>query len=60
MSTPPPLRRPNGFWAFLRVIGRGFNVARLAILNLVFFVLLFVELLLVVGGVAGSRLALTI
>ena len=60
MSTPPPLRRPNGFWAFLRVIGRGFNVVRLVILNLVFFVLLLVVLLLIVGGVAGSRLAHTV
>src|SRR3569623_2520648 len=60
MSTPPPLRRPNGFWAFLCVIGRGFNVVRLVILNLVFFVLLFFVLLLVVGGVAGSRMAHTI
>ncbi|MEI7035506.1 signal peptide peptidase SppA [Fulvimonas yonginensis] len=60
MSTPPPLRRPNGFWAFLRVIGRGFNVVRLIILNLVFFALLFLVLLLIVGGVAGSRLAHTV
>ncbi|UGB38340.1 signal peptide peptidase SppA [Frateuria soli] len=60
MSTPPPLRRPNGFWAFLCVIGRGFNVVRLVILNLVFFLLLFVVLLLIVGGVAGNRLAHTI
>jgi len=60
MSNPPPLRRPNGFWAFLCVIGRGFNVVRLVILNLVFFVLLFVVLLLLVGGVAGSRMAHTI
>ena len=60
MSTPPPLHRPNGFWAFLRVIGRGFNVVRLVILNLVFFALLFVVLLLIVGGVAGNRLAHTI
>ena len=60
MSNPPPLRRPNGCWAFLCVIGRGFNVVRLVILNLVFFVLLFVVLLLLVGGVAGSRMAHTI
>jgi protease-4 len=60
MSTPPPLRRPNGFLAFLRVIGRGLNVVRLVILNLVFFVLLFGVLLLIVGGVAGSRLAHTV
>ncbi|NUO72444.1 MAG: signal peptide peptidase SppA [Frateuria sp.] len=60
MSTPPPLRRPNGFWAFLRVIGRGFNVVRLVILNLVFFFLLFVVLLLIVGGIAASRVAHTV
>src|SRR5690348_6308568 len=60
MSTPPPLHRPNGFWAFLRVIGRGFNVVRLVILNLVFFVLLFFVLLLLIGVTAGSRLAHTI
>jgi protease-4 len=60
MSTPPPLRRPNGFWAFLRVIGRGLNVVRLVILNLVFFFLLFIVLLLIVGGVAGNRIAHTV
>jgi protease-4 len=47
--------RPNGFWAFLRVLGRGINVLRLVIINLIFFGLLFVLVLLVVGGVAGSH-----
>jgi protease-4 len=60
MSTPPPLRRPNGFWAFLCALGRGFNVVRLVLLNLVFFAALFVVLALIVGGVAGSRLAHTV
>ncbi|PWK85949.1 signal peptide peptidase SppA [Fulvimonas soli] len=61
MSYPPPLhRRPNGFWAFLRVLGRGINVLRLVIINLVFFGVLFLLLLLVAGGIAGSRLARTV
>ncbi|HEV2620924.1 MAG TPA: signal peptide peptidase SppA [Frateuria sp.] len=60
MSTPPPLRRPNGFWAFLRVLGRGFNVVRLVILNLVFFLLLSIVLLLIIGGVATNRVAHTV
>ena len=60
MSTPPPLRRPNGFWAFLRVIGRGFNVVRLVILNLVFFFLLSIVLLVIVGGMAADRVAHTV
>ncbi|RUL73065.1 signal peptide peptidase SppA [Dyella choica] len=55
MSTPPPLgrpRQPNGFLAFLRVFGRGLNIVRLIILNLVFFAFfgLFVLLLLAVGA----------
>ncbi|MDO1527542.1 signal peptide peptidase SppA [Fulvimonas sp. R45] len=53
---PPPLRqprRPNGFWAFLRVIGRGINAVRLVILNVVFFAVLFLLLLLVLGVYAG-------
>lgn len=33
-------RKPNGFWAFIRVIARGINLLRLVILNLVFFGLL--------------------
>ncbi|HEV2540935.1 MAG TPA: signal peptide peptidase SppA [Frateuria sp.] len=60
MSTPPPLRRPNGFWAFLRVLGRGFNVVRLVVLNLVFFFLLSIVLLLIIGGVAANRVARTV
>ena len=58
--TPPPLRRPAGFWAFLCALGRGINVVRLVILNLVFFALLLLVLLLVTGGIAGSRMAHTV
>jgi protease IV len=48
-------RRPFGFWAAVRAIGRAFNVFRLVILNLVFFVLLFVLFFgLVLGGVANK------
>jgi protease-4 len=50
--------RPNGFWAFLRVFGRGLNVLRLVIINLVFFGLLFIVLLLVVGVFAGRHAGL--
>lgn len=60
MSTPPPLRRPNGFWAFLRVLGHGLNVVRLVLLNVVFFAFLIVVLLLIAAGVAGNRVAHTI
>jgi protease IV len=49
MTTPPPLRQPNGFWAFLRVFGRGINMVRLVLINLVFFGFLLLFLLLVVG-----------
>ncbi|OZB61643.1 MAG: signal peptide peptidase SppA [Lysobacterales bacterium 14-68-21] len=47
--------RPNGFWAFLRVFGRGLNLVRLVIINAVFFTLLFFTLLLVVGVMAGRH-----
>lgn len=47
-------RRPNGFWAFLRVFGRGINVVRLVILNLVFFLFLGLFLLLMLGFWAGG------
>lgn len=55
MSTPPPLgrtRQPNGFWAFLRVFGRGLNIVRLIILNVVFFTFLglFVLMLVAIGA----------
>jgi protease-4 len=47
--------RPNGFWAFLCVLGRGINAVRLVILNLIFFLFLFIVLLLLFGGYMGSR-----
>ena len=54
---PPPLpHRRRGFWDFLRTLGRGFNVARLLIINLVFFGLLFIVLLGIVGVMAGNRM----
>ncbi|GAB2588241.1 signal peptide peptidase SppA [Dyella jejuensis] len=59
MTTPPPLRQPrqpNGFWAFLRGCGRGLNAVRLVIINLVFFGLLALLLLLVLGVSAARRL----
>lgn len=48
-------RRPNGFWAFLCVFGRGINVVRLVILNLVFFFVLFLLLLVLAAGLISSR-----
>jgi protease-4 len=53
---PPPLPSRNGFWAFLCAIGRGINVFRLVIINVVFFALLFLLLLLLNAGAAGSRM----
>lgn len=47
--------RPRGFWAFLRVFGRGLNMVRLVILNVVFFTLLFLLSLLVLGVMAGRH-----
>ncbi|MBD8899418.1 signal peptide peptidase SppA [Rhodanobacter sp. DHG33] len=52
MATPP---RRNGFWAVLCGIGRGINVVRLLIVNAVFFFLLFIVLLAIVGGIAASH-----
>jgi protease IV len=48
--------QPNGFWAFLRVFGRGINVVRLVIINVVFFGFLFLLLLLMLGVGAASHL----
>ncbi len=56
---PPPPRRPRGFWAFIRSLGRGVNVARQVIINLVFFTLLFIVLLAIVVDVAAGRMART-
>ncbi|OOG59511.1 signal peptide peptidase SppA [Rhodanobacter sp. C03] len=58
--TPPLPPRRNGFWAFLCTLGRGINVVRLVIINLVFFTVLFVLLLLLTAGVAGSRMDRTL
>ena len=55
-SRPSPLPpRRNGLWAALRGIGRVINVARLLIVNAVFFTLLFVVVLAIVGGIAVNR-----
>lgn len=56
MTTPPPLRQPNGFWAFLRVFGRGLNIVRLIIINLVFFLVLWLVLLFVLAIGASKHL----
>ena len=53
---PPLPTRPQGFRGFLRTLGRGVNTVRLVIINLVFFSVLFVLLLLVVGVIAGRRM----
>jgi protease-4 len=45
------VRRSGGFWGFLKGLGRGINLIRLIVLNVVFFFLLFV---LLVGGFAGK------
>src|SRR5579859_7520152 len=47
--------RNTGFWAFLCVLGRGINIVRLTILNLIFFGFLFVFLLVLLVGFAGTR-----
>ncbi|MBE1159295.1 signal peptide peptidase SppA [Dyella acidiphila] len=57
MTTPPPLRQarqPNGFWAFLRVFGRGLNMVRLVLINLLFFGFLFL-FLLVIFAIGATR-----
>ncbi|GGA12172.1 signal peptide peptidase SppA [Dyella caseinilytica] len=58
MTTPPPMRQspqPNGFWTFLRVFGRGLNIVRLVLINLVFFGFLFLFMLLILGIGAAKR-----
>jgi protease IV len=60
MTPPLPPPRRNGFWVFLCTFGRGINVVRLVILNLVFFSLLFLLLLLLTAGMAGSRMQRTL
>ncbi|WP_158880503.1 signal peptide peptidase SppA [Rhodanobacter sp. L36] len=55
MNPPPLPRRKNGFWPFLRSAGRGINIVRLVIINLIFFPLLLIFLLFLVAGTFGSR-----
>ncbi len=50
---PPPRR---GFRGFLRAVGHGINLTRLIIINLVFFSVLGVIVLLLTAGIAGSRM----
>ncbi|HEY8683591.1 MAG TPA: signal peptide peptidase SppA, partial [Rhodanobacter sp.] len=59
MTPPLPPRlspRSSGFGVFLRRFGRGINVVRLVIINLVFFSVLLILLLLIAGGMAGNRM----
>jgi protease-4 len=53
---PPPPRRRQGFWAFVCGIGRGINVVRLLIINVVFFALLLMVVLLIGAGNGGDQL----
>jgi protease-4 len=48
-------QRQPGFWNFLCTLGRGVNIVRLVIVNLVFFPLLFIVLLILIGMIIGSR-----
>lgn len=58
---PPPLPpRRSGFAPFLRRFGRGLNLIRLVIINLVFFAVLSILLLLIVGGFATSKVDRTL
>jgi protease-4 len=56
---PPPLPplppQRAGFGVFLRRVGRGLNLVRLVIINLVFFAVLTPLLLVIVGAIAASR-----
>ncbi|MEO5812433.1 MAG: signal peptide peptidase SppA [Rhodanobacter sp.] len=54
MIPPLPPRR-RGFSGFLRGLGHGINMLRLVIINLVFFSVFFVVLLLLAAGIVGSR-----
>ncbi|WP_109125179.1 signal peptide peptidase SppA [Dyella sp. C11] len=47
--------RNTGFWAFLCVLGRGINIVRLTILNLIFFAFLFIVLLVLLVAFAGTH-----
>lgn len=54
-SSPYASPRRRGFWPVLRGVGRAINLLRLTIINVVFFAFLLVFLLLIAGGIAGSR-----
>ena len=57
MIPPLPPRRRNGFWGFLCTLGRGINVTRLLIINVIFFGLLLLLVLAVVGLSRGRTAA---
>ena len=57
MIPPLPPHRRNGFWAFLCTLGRGINVTRLLIINVIFFGLLFLLVIGVVAGMSNGRMA---
>ncbi|HEX7814840.1 signal peptide peptidase SppA [Dyella sp.] len=48
-------QRQTGFWHFVCTLGRGINIVRLVIVNMIFFPLLFIVLLIVIGMIIGSR-----
>ncbi|HUH31255.1 MAG TPA: signal peptide peptidase SppA [Rhodanobacter sp.] len=53
---PPPFpSRRRGFPGFLRSVGRGLNVTRLVIINVVFFSVLLLVVLALTAGILGSR-----
>jgi protease-4 len=53
---PPPFpSRRRGFSGFLRSVGRGLNVTRLVIINVVFFSVLLLVVLALTAGILGSR-----
>jgi protease-4 len=54
MTPPLPPRRPHGFWAFIRTFGRGINIVRLVIINLLFFSFLFVLVMAIIGIAASG------
>ena len=54
MTPPLPPRRPRGFWAFIRTFGRGINIVRLVIINLLFFSFLFVLVMAIIGIAASG------
>lgn len=55
MPPPPFPPRRRGFVGFLRDLGRGINLLRLIIINLVFFAVLALIVLLITAGIVGTR-----